>query len=256
MLRAIRALPDTALGIANRRTYKSYADYLLANPDILILHNEIAVELAAYRDALLSPRPVGNPLAMIPQDTDMAGAVHQLPLAPTLPAPELPDQFHPSFIGPLDEIGTDMRQIITGLPDIPASNNGLRDQHVMHYFTLHGPNAVLRDGLLHAVPLLAHLTSPADDEPPALFGDPDEDPHYYDDMPDLATESSNFSDGPPDMPSPDPSAAEAPLPSTNMHLTELEYDAMSTESPVTTLGHIDSSYDYDDEYPDPTDYDA
>ena len=31
---------------------------------------------------------------------------------------------------------------------------------------------------------------------------------------------------------------------------------MSTESPVTTLGHIDSSYDYDDEYSDPTDYDA
>ena len=117
VLRAIRALPDTALGVANRRTYVSYADYLIANPDILVLHNEIAVELAAYSDALLAPSSLGNPLAMLPQDTDMAGAVHHLVHNPPLAL--ISHFLHPSFIGPLSQIDTEMRRLITD----PTDNN-------------------------------------------------------------------------------------------------------------------------------------
>ena len=97
------------------------------------------------------------------------------------------------------------------------------------------------------------------EEPPAPLDDGDADPDadmYTDTMPDLESFSADSSDGPPDMPLPDPPPAAAPLSTTTMYFTHYEYDIMSTESPVTTLVHIDSSYDYDDEYPDPTDYDA
>ena len=95
------------------------------------------------------------------------------------------------------------------------------------------------------------------EEPPALVDDADPDADMYTDtMPDLESFSADSSDGPPDMPPPDPPPAAAPLPTPTIYLTQYEYDTMSTESPVTTLGHIDSSYDYDDEYPDPTAYDA